>query len=140
MICAEQPRTLDGEPFAPGAQLRYWSHCAYDWKLQPHPCLADDQVATDSVGNATVVLGPWWARPRNATVANGVTWINMGAFELPYGLVLRQLLPAASFTGSAMAVPVGARPASYMGAYAPTVVACTKAQFQANLCASVAAH
>jgi len=80
-------------------------------------------------------------RPDNATVDNGVTWISMGAFALPYGLVLRQLLPAASFSSSAAAVPVGARPAAYMGAYAPTVVACTKAQFQADNCASsVATH
>lgn len=85
-------------------------------------------------GQVTVALGPWWARPSNVTAAHGVTWIGLNWFVVPYTILLRHMLPAPSFTNSAFAVPYGAAPAPYIGTYAPTVVQCTTAQFQANQC------
>ncbi len=133
------PHTLLGGPLDPTTQLRYWSLCLLDSTAQPYSCPVDEQVPTDANGDVTVVLGPWWARPANATIANGIVWLNLGWFTKPYWLMLRQLLPAPTFTTTAFAVPPGASPGPYMGAYAPTIVTCSTAQFQLDLCRSTAA-
>lgn len=130
------PHTLSGGLLDTTAQLRYWSLCVYFATSQPYTCLLDEQVPTNQDNQATIVLGPWWARPSNATLANGIVWISLGWFTTPYFVILRQLLPAAAFTTSVFAVPHGAGPSPYMGAYAPTVVRCTIMQYAANNCAS----
>lgn len=128
------PHTLAGGPVTGDYPLRYWSLCAVDWTGTARQCLVDEQIPVDAQGYVTIVLGATQARPPNATAANGVAWIDLGAFLLPYDLAMRQVIPSPSFTESAFAVPANAAPGPYMGAYAPQVVACSTTQFLTNRC------
>lgn len=129
------PHTLSGGPIDLTTQVRYWSICVYS-VIGPYTCTADEQAQLDKNGQVTLVLGPAWARPPNLSSASGVTWVDLGSyFLLPYKVILRELLPSPRFTSSISAVPLGAAPDAYMGAYAPTLSHCSITQFQANYCA-----
>lgn len=130
------PHTLAGGSLDPTTQLRYWSLCVYSYTKQPYQCLADEQLPVDQNGMVTVVMGPWWAWPSNATRANGVVWVGLGWFFTPYIAILRQLVPAPGFTSSAFALPDDSPAAPYMGSYAPVITRCTTAQFETNRCSS----
>ena len=112
------PRTLAGGTVLRSYPLRYWSLCLLDvFSGQARTCYADEQIATDAQGYVTMVLGSTQARPPDATLANGVVWIDFGLFLLPRSLVMRQVIAAPSFNESAFNVPANAPPGPYMGSY-----------------------
>jgi hypothetical protein len=131
-------------------QLRYWSWCSNEL-ADPYPavqCAADDETVLDAQGYYTVVISMPQDRPRNATKANGVTWLawenastaRSSAQVVPNIAYLRTMLPAAGFTQAAQGVPapsagasaqqLAEQAASAMGAYYPAGVYCTKSQFE----------
>lgn len=145
------PHTLDGSPIpiTPTTQLRYWSFCLYMGNYMPYRayelgCVADEQVPLDQNGGVTIVAGPWWTRPTNATTADGVVWMPLtypvtATAPITSVLVLvRHLLPDPGFAQSAFAVPDGMPAVPIMGSYAPTTEECSTAQFEYNSCAATA--
>lgn len=79
------PRTRGGEPTMTAAQARYWSLTGYDdldlfsgsIGAALHSVM-DDEIVTDAQGRYVLVFSRETERPANATVANGVTWVNWG--------------------------------------------------------------
>ena len=146
------PDTRDGGSVTTPTELRYWSWCSNEL-ANPYPavqCAADDEIVLDAEGYYTIAISLREDRPRNATKANGVTWL---AWEratarqsspevVPNTAYLRTMLPAADFTQAAQGVPeptpgssaqeLAAQAAAAMGPYYPVGVYCTKAQFEAN--------
>ncbi|WP_046243775.1 hypothetical protein [Hymenobacter terrenus] len=80
------PRTLAGNPRMEKAQARYFSITAYpepNWlDLStigiPSSCVMDEEIVTDKDGRYVLVYSLPENRPRNATPANGVTWLDWG--------------------------------------------------------------
>ena len=131
------PDTETGVSPAAAAQLRYWSLCANEYR-KPYPvssCLHDTQVPVDGSGNYTIAVSTAVDRPANATVADGAAWLDWGSTSQNMLLLMRHMLPDASFTESVFAVAPGAS-AEAMGAYRPVVKVCTTASFEAagNAC------
>lgn len=83
------PATRLGELMMTGAQARYWSLNAYDTTTSLSPTsdqligvtlhtVMDDELTLDTQRNYVLVLSRPADRPKNATAANGVTWIDWG--------------------------------------------------------------
>ena len=80
------PHTREGEPLMQAAQARYWSLTGYDqsWPDKDGYCGAavhsvmDDEIVTDAQHRYVIVFSREEDRPKNATAANGVTWVNWG--------------------------------------------------------------
>jgi hypothetical protein len=147
------PDTRHGQSVTtPSQQVRYWSWCSNEL-ANPYPavqCAADDETVLDAQGSYTVAISMPQDRPRNATKANGVTWLawqrpaaaRASGQVLPNIAYLRNLLPAPGFTQAVQGVPVpaanstaqeqAAQAAAAMGPYYPVGVYCTKAQFEAQ--------
>ena len=91
------PRTRGGEPLMTPAQARYWSLTGYDdldlfsgsigAAVQS---VMDDEIVTDAPGRYVLVFSRASERPRNATAAHGVTWVNWGLVSA-VGWVIRWL-------------------------------------------------
>ncbi len=146
------PNTRHGGSVTMPTQLRYWSLCSNEL-ANPYPavqCAADDEVALDAHGYYTVAISLPQDRPRNATAANGVTWLawqqaataHSSAGVVPNTFYLRTMLPAPGFTQAVQGVPepppgstaqdLAAQAAAAMGPYYPRGVSCTKIQFEAH--------
>lgn len=126
------PDTGSGVSPAATAQLRYWSLCSNEYR-KPYPvssCLHDTQVPVDGSGNYTIAVSTAGDRPGNATNANGTAWLDWGSTNQNMLLLMRHMLPDASFTESVFAVAPGSS-AEAMGAYRPVVKVCTTATFEA---------
>lgn len=130
------PHTLTGAPIDLNAQARYWSFCVYDTSLKPVSCTPDEAAPLDQQGMVTFVIGTTVARPSNATLANGVVYVDVGTPLFPQvtGVIIRELVPSPFFLDSPLAVPFDAPPGPYMGAYAPVLTSCNTAQFQQDRC------
>jgi len=80
------PRTRAGEARMGGGQLRYFSITCYPepnwldlgWIGIPHASVMDDEITTDAQGRYVIVFGRAADRPKNATAAAGVTWVEWG--------------------------------------------------------------
>ena len=87
------PDTPSIPVYTPGFDARGWSICSYNFYAgYANGCYADHQVAVDKHGYYTIVLSTAADRPRNATAANGVTWINWGPYldgQVSWRLFLR---------------------------------------------------
>ena len=128
------PNTRAGDPPTQASQLRYWSMCMNEYR-KPYPvtgCAADDETALDSGGAYTFVISTPADRPTNATVANGVTWLDWGSTSVNGVLIMRHMLPDPSFTQSALGVAPGAAASTTMGPYAPVARYCSKTTFESG--------
>jgi hypothetical protein len=142
------PQTYKGSPWlAAGKQLRYWGICTNESLVTTKVtvtdgCAYDEQIPLDSQGNYRIVISTPDDRPANATEKCGVTWLNWGDGDgagRPTSslLVVRNLLPDASFTQAAQNIPAPGLPAqvaSTLGPYMPTLIYQSPAQFQAGGC------
>lgn len=147
------PNTFNGSTIAVPAfgsspvQLRYWSLCN-NGNASPFPvvaCAADFQTTLDSSGYYTYVISPEAVRP--AELPASITWLTAGSLTVAKLLLLRNMLPAASFTQSIQqaisagcevtvspGVPVppaqqtsaGICAAAVMGSYYPRAVYCNE--------------
>jgi hypothetical protein len=91
------PRTRAGERTMTPAQARYWSLTGYDdlnlfsktLTAALHSVM-DDEIVVDARNRYLIVFSRENERPRNATAANGVTWVNWGPVSA-VGWVIRWL-------------------------------------------------
>ena len=116
------PATYDGERvFGPG-QLRYWSMCTVS--MQPYgatdttACVNDSTLATDRDGWYTLVVSTPDARPANARLGCGVTWLPWGARPTA-GLVMRNQLADPRFAHAVQRVTKPGTERAVMGDYLP---------------------
>ncbi len=80
------PTTLNGDPVMKGGQARYWSLTGYDIALPEADGFAgaamqtvmDEDVTLDAQWRYVIVMSRAGERPKNATAAHGVTWVNWG--------------------------------------------------------------
>lgn len=111
------PSTNRGQAVMGTGQLRYWSFCTNSSATSYFACRQDDQVALDNHGYYTIVVSTAAARPRNATLECGVTWLPTGPLTTSV-MILRNMLPAPSFAQAIQRVEPGAEEAM-MGDYYP---------------------
>jgi hypothetical protein len=142
------PDTRHGGSVTEPTQVRYWSMCS-NILANPYPaagCASDDETAVDAQGSYLYAISMPQDRPRNATAANGVTWLPWATPRQSIGGVppnityLRTMLPASGFNQAVQAVPVptagesaqqaAADAAAAMGAYYPVGAVCTTVQFE----------
>lgn len=126
--------TLRGGAINGSGQVRYWSFCIYDFSGSAQTCFVDEQTPVGPGGVVTVVMGSPSDQPPNTAAGGAVIWVPLNWPFLSHTVVYHQLLPLSAFASSIARVPLGAEPGPYMGAYAPTIVHCTTAEFQANGC------
>jgi hypothetical protein len=80
------PGTRRSEPRMGTGQVRYFSISTYpepdwldlSWVGIPHSSVMDDEITTDAQGRYVIVWSRPQDRPRNATAAAGVTWVDWG--------------------------------------------------------------
>ena len=142
------PDTRHGGSVTEATQVRYWSMCS-NVLANPYPvagCAADDETAVNAQGYYLYAISMPQDRPKNATAANGVTWLPWATPRQsirgvpPNVTYLRTMLPASGFNQAAQAAPVpaagesaqqaAAAAAAAMGAYYPTGAVCTTTQFE----------
>jgi hypothetical protein len=145
------PATGKAPFMAAGKQMRFWGVCmneslATTQVTVTDGCAYDEQIPVDAQGNYRVVISTPEDRPANATAKCGVTWLNWGDGDgapAPYGrptsglLIVRNLLPDASFAEAAQNIPAPGLPAQVaatMGSYMPTLAYQSPAEFQAGGC------
>ncbi len=123
-------------------QMRYWSMCQNESLLTTKGagCVYDTQVPVDRHGDYTIVTSTPADRPSNATAKCGVAYIPWpkngdGAGHLSDGLlIVRNMLPAASFHHAVQDTKTPGDEAAVMGAYYPRGTYTTKRAFQKKGC------
>lgn len=123
-------------------QLRYWSVCQNEsiFTTKGAGCLYDVQVPVDRNHNYTIVSSLPADRPKNATARCGVGFVPWpengdGAGHRNDGfLIVRNMLPSASFTQAVQNTKVPGDEAAVMGPYLPKGSYTTKAKFQKRGC------
>ena len=129
--------TRAGTAVMPASRLRYWSMCENDPFTERYvACDTDDQTTQSPQGYASYVISTPAERPANATSACGVNWLPWGP-DARGLLILRNMLPAASFTQSIQNATLG-NEAATMGDYYPRSRYSTTAAFAALGCSRAA--
>jgi hypothetical protein len=114
--------------------MRYWSMCTNEYR-KPYPvtdCTHDTQVPLDDDGWYTIVASTAADRPANATIDQGVAWLEWGSTTHDMLLILRNMLPAATFDHDVFEVAPGQPASSAMGDYTPLTATCDRATFEAG--------
>lgn len=125
------PNTAKGEQVTGGEQVRYWSLCTNEYR-KPYPvssCVADQDITLAADGTYTIVVSTPEDRPANATVANGITWLDWGSTKVDNLLFMRQMLAAPDFTQAASNIEPGGLAFPVMGPYTPKGTYCSTATF-----------
>ena len=138
------PRTRQGQRRMGGGQLRFWSLCTGESRVTTRTpdCLADRQLPVNGARDYTVVVSKAADRPANATPRCGVGWLDWGergdaAGRPDYAaLIMRNMLPEASFAQAIQRVPKPGAEQDVMGAYFPQSGYSTKALFEARGCSA----
>ncbi len=135
-VRARKPRTpsrREGIPLhAADVDIRLFTVCDYNfWNGRAQSCVIDEGVATDASGDYVLVASDTAHRPRNATKANGVTWLDTGEFldgQLTYRMLLSEdeLLREIRTAVEEGRISERARP------YLPDVAQCSRATFEAG--------
>lgn len=136
------PATGSGIAQMGTGQMRYWSICQNEslYTTKGAGCLYDVQIPVDQHGYYTIVTSLAKDRPKNATVACGVGWIPWpkagdGDGHLNDGLlIVRNMLPAASFHHAVQDTTTPGDEQRVLGAYYPRGTYTTKAKFQKKGC------
>jgi len=90
------PSTRNSEPTMGGGDVRYWSICGVDGDpLSPLPAttihaISDADVAIDVKRNFVIAYSRPSDRPANATLADGVSWVDWGT-QSELGVLMRWL-------------------------------------------------
>ena len=135
------PDTRRGEPATLPKQLRYWSFSTGSNIIDPplgYPTMdsvSDFEIPIAPDGTYTIVVSQAEDRPANATIENGVAWLQGADPALPDLLVMRHMIPAESFFDESIwAVPelTEGVAAGIMGPYFPETVYSDKATFEAG--------
>ena len=122
--------------------MRYWSLCNNESAATTAgvACVDDEDVPVDGNGRYTIVVSLPQDRPRNAKPKCGVAWLAMspdgdGAGHPDDGyLLMRNMLPSASFHHAVQDTSVPGDEKAVMGAYLPTGTYLTVRQFEKRGC------
>jgi hypothetical protein len=142
------PDTRDGAPVTAPQDLRYWSLCN-NTNVFPFPvvaCKADFETALDDQGVYTYVVAAPEDLPANAATDPTVTVLPWGSKVAENALILRNMLPSATFhqaTQDVKATPNCSSPTvppaqaavcaqGVMGAYYPTAFYCETRVYEAQ--------
>jgi len=111
------PATYKGQPtFEGGTQLRYWSMCQNNLQTTGVISCTPDYLTSLSGGDYTIVVSQ--TKPTNAGASCEDTWLAWGSVTNG-ALILRNMLPAPSFSEAIQDVTPGQKKQD-MGAYYPT--------------------
>lgn len=128
------PRTRAGEPVMQAAQLRYWSVCTNERNSTRYvDCMFDEQAVVASGGFYTIVISAPADRPANATEPCGVNWLAWGAGP-EVMVILRHMLPDASFASALQNVQRPSRLVPVVGDYLPEGKHMTTTAFESRGC------
>jgi uncharacterized protein YmfQ (DUF2313 family) len=136
------PRTYNRARRMGSGQLRYWSLCSNESRVTTRAvdCLSDRQVPLRPGRRFVIVVSQRSDRPANATARCRVGWIDWGdrgdgAGRPDYGLlIMRDMLPAASFAQAIQNVQRPGTEAQVMGDYYPRTSYTSKSAFEARGC------
>jgi hypothetical protein len=125
------PDTAGGQPvYATGKDARGFTVCGYNFYAgYANRCLMDHQLAVDKHGYYTIVISTLADKPKNATRANHVNWIDWGPYldgQMTYRLFLRSQPKVAQL---AAAIESGHATKS-IAAYVPQMSYCSVKTFQ----------
>ncbi len=123
-------------------QLRYWSMCQNQslYTTIGSGCVYDSEVPVNKQGYYTIVTSLAKDRPKNATAKCGVAWIPWptqgdGDGHLVDGLlIVRNMLPSASFHHAIQDTTVPGDEQAVLGPYYPRGSYTTKAKFEHKGC------
>ncbi len=123
-------------------QMRYWSMCQNEsiYTTKGAGCVYDAQIPVDKQGYYTIVTSTAADRPSNATAKCGVAYIPWpkrgdGAGHVHDGfLLVRNMLPAASFHHAIQDTTTPGDEQAVLGAYYPRGTYTTKRAFQKKGC------
>ena len=126
----------------PAGQLRYWSMCQNESLATTRGagCVYDAQVPVDKRGSYTIVTSTAADRPKNATARCGVAYIPWpkngdGAGHAEDGfLLVRNMLPSASFHQAVQNTKTPGDEAAVMGPYLPKGTYTTNQKFERRGC------
>lgn len=151
------PKTLSGEGTLTDGQLRYFSITSF---VTPNDLLTggisgyartsimDEEITVDSEGNYIIAYSRDRDRPQNATVENGITWVDRGE-EAEQDHMIRMLNIPPNWLGNELSFDpltyaatswlspeydeslIGVNGQSVLGDYLPTVHYLPKADFEA---------
>jgi hypothetical protein len=132
------PRTRSGEALMQEGQLRYWSFCKYRSLHDPDvdSGIFDEEAPLNSEGWFTIVVSRPEDWPTNATVANGVAWMDWGTVGDSLGnpdggmLVYRHMIPSADFTQSLFAIRKPQDMHQVLGDYLPAARYMSREEFE----------
>ncbi len=128
------PDTQMGQSPATPSQLRYWSFCTNEYR-KPYPvsfCAVDHEAPIDGSGYYTIVVSTPAEQPTNATLANGITWVDWGSTSTNLLMAFRHMLPALTFPETVKNLAPGQLASDIMGVYTPVAVTCPIATFEAG--------
>lgn len=136
------PRTQDGQGTMQAGQMRYWSMCQNEslYTTKGAGCVYDDQIPVDAKGRYTIVTSLPADRPATARKKCGVAFIPWPAAGDGDGhlldglLIVRNMLPAASFKHAAQNTSVPGDEQEVMGPYYPQGTYTSEAEFQSPGC------
>jgi hypothetical protein len=140
-LAPRTPRTAMAPTMDADIDLRYWSVCKYrsaaDGAVEE--CAHDEQIPLDGSNHYIIAITTPQSRPDNARSACGVTWLRWGIGDgigNPHGgmVLLRHMLPAASFSHSLFATRAPGQERAVLGPYYPETTYETKAAFEARGC------
>jgi hypothetical protein len=135
------PDTRKGESSTLPTQVRYWSFNTGSNIIDPplgYPTtdsVSDFEIPIAGDGTYTIVVSQPEDRPENATIENGVAWLQGADPALPDLIIMRHMIPAKSFFDQSIwAVPelTPGVAAGIMGPYFPETVYSDKATFEAG--------
>lgn len=136
------PKTSSKVTKMGSGQMRYWSMCQNEslYTTKGAGCLYDSQIPVDKNRNYTIVTSLSGDRPKNATTKCGIGYIPWpkngdGAGNVKDGLLLvRNMLPASSFSQAIQNTKTPGDEAKVMGAYLPKGSYTTKKKFESKGC------
>nr|WP_199045482.1 hypothetical protein [Dyella sp. ASV24] len=135
------PQTLPNAATMGTGDMRYWSLCSYEFYTETATdCAFDQGLVTDSAGNYTIAVSQIADQPTNAVPSCGFNWLHWSEAGDGDGhtndgfLVLRNMLPNASFTQAIQNTTVPGTWSLVMGSYLPTVTYMSTADFEAKGC------
>ena len=134
-----------GQPLYPEQQLRYWSMCT-NLLVTPAPvveCARDSETVIDGEGDYLYVIGAERDQPSADSISrDSGTWLKwfgpigeaLPDDAKPIGnLILRNMLPEASFTNAVQEIPVtqsNSAARATMGDYYPEATYCQRSVFE----------
>lgn len=144
------PDTRRGDEPSVPRHVRYWSLCQNNDATQrvvrcspDHKTVVRREPTWGPHTYATFVISDPKDRPKNATKANGVNYLEWGGFYYSGVVIYRHMLPSKSFKEAIQNIPEGTAPANVMKTYMPAAGYCSKQRFERHgpeACLHYAAH